>query len=182
MNITTSHPTIAYTTAALAVVALALPFMVGATGVTPSTNDENRDNGWAHANVLSAADGEIEFEFVSTRGFFSCFEYRTDGDTSQQISTTNPNVDITDGQYPFVCVNNSTNELTLQADEFVEIRMVFGAERDERFDWTRFDVPQPEPEPQPENRMHCMRGGWEDFGFKNQGRCIQFVETGKDSR
>jgi hypothetical protein len=25
-------------------------------------------------------------------------------------------------------------------------------------------------------------GGWEAFGFKNQGQCVRFVETGKDSR
>lgn len=28
----------------------------------------------------------------------------------------------------------------------------------------------------------CKNGGWADFGFSNQGRCIQFVNTGKDSR
>jgi parallel beta-helix repeat protein len=28
----------------------------------------------------------------------------------------------------------------------------------------------------------CMDGAWEGFGFQNQGRCIQFVATGKDSR
>ena len=25
----------------------------------------------------------------------------------------------------------------------------------------------------------CMFGGWESFGFKNQGLCIQYVNTGK---
>lgn len=28
----------------------------------------------------------------------------------------------------------------------------------------------------------CKNGGWMAFGFSNQGRCIQFVNTGKDSR
>lgn len=28
----------------------------------------------------------------------------------------------------------------------------------------------------------CKDGGWEDQGFKNQGQCIKFVNTGKDSR
>jgi hypothetical protein len=28
----------------------------------------------------------------------------------------------------------------------------------------------------------CKNGGWEDLGFKNQGQCIRFVNTGKDSR
>jgi hypothetical protein len=34
----------------------------------------------------------------------------------------------------------------------------------------------------PEVKDDCKKGGWESFGFKNQGRCIQFVNTGKDSR
>ena len=47
--------------------------------VTPSTNDANRDAGWAHVNVTPAT-GSADLEFVSTRAFASCFEYRTDGD------------------------------------------------------------------------------------------------------
>lgn len=34
----------------------------------------------------------------------------------------------------------------------------------------------------PQTRTDCMDDGWMDFGFENQGRCIRFVETGKDSR
>ena len=29
------------------------------------------------------------------------------------------------------------------------------------------------------NKEQCKKGGWKDFGFTNQGRCIQFVNTGK---
>jgi hypothetical protein len=36
--------------------------------------------------------------------------------------------------------------------------------------------------PVPETKDDCKKGGWEDFGFKNQGQCIKFVNTGKDSR
>jgi len=107
--------------------------------VTPSTNDINRANGWAHFNVIDVGPGYAELEFVSTRGFASCFEVRTDGDTSQVIGD-NYNPDITDGLYPFYCVNNSTRTETISALAYIEIRMVFGAERDERFDWTRVDV------------------------------------------
>lgn len=107
--------------------------------ITPSTNDINRSNGWAHFNVIDVGQGYAELEFVSTRGFASCFEVRTDGDTSQSIGD-NFNADITDGLYPFFCVNNSTRSETVQASGYIEIRMVFGAETDERFDWTRVDV------------------------------------------
>jgi Right handed beta helix region len=107
--------------------------------VTPSTNDTNRANGWAHVDVTPDA-GSATLTFVSTRVFYSCFEYRTDGDTTQQTSPTNPNPAITDGRYPYRCVNNSTTTVTVPANGYVEVRMVFGAETDERFDWTRFDV------------------------------------------
>ncbi len=28
----------------------------------------------------------------------------------------------------------------------------------------------------------CQDGGWHGFGFRNQGQCIRFVNTGMDSR
>lgn len=56
-------------------------------------------------------------------------------------------------------------------------RLAFGAERDERFDWTRFEVL-----PDARTRAGCVDGGWEAFGFANQGQCVRFLQTGKDSR
>lgn len=116
---------------------------VSADTVTPSTNADNEAKGWAHVVVQDTRIGELDMQFISTRGFYSCFEYRTDGDTSQKTSDTNYNPDVTDGLYPFYCLNNSTRTETISANEYVEVRMVFGAERDERFDWTRFDVLYP---------------------------------------
>jgi hypothetical protein len=108
--------------------------------VTPSTNDINRTNGWAHVDADLTVPGQATLTFVSTRAFLSCFEYRTNGDTTQQTSPTNPNPAITDGRYPSKCVSNSTATVTVSANGYVEVRMVFGAEADERFDWTSFDV------------------------------------------
>jgi hypothetical protein len=34
----------------------------------------------------------------------------------------------------------------------------------------------------PETKDECKKGEWEAFGFRNQGLCIQYVNTGKDSR
>jgi hypothetical protein len=34
----------------------------------------------------------------------------------------------------------------------------------------------------PTVRSDCMGDQWEDFEFKNQGQCVRFIETGKDSR
>ena len=148
--------------------------------VTPSTNDINRTNGWAHVDQVSAVRGETTLRFISTRAFFSCFEYRTDGDTSQvktENGGANYNPAVTDGLYPYECVNNSTKQLTIEATGYVEVRMVFGAETDERFDWTRFEVL-----PDAQTKADCKKGGWKDFDFRNQGRCIKFVVTGKDTR
>ncbi|MEX0918467.1 MAG: hypothetical protein WDZ85_00645 [Candidatus Paceibacterota bacterium] len=130
------------------VLVFGLANVVGAdvNAVTPSTNDINRTNGWAHVNQVSVGVGTTNLEFVSTRSFWSCFEYRTDGDTSQILETNggdNYNPAVTDGLYPYVCVNNETKTKTIEANEYVEVRMVFGAETDERFDWTRFDVLYP---------------------------------------
>ena len=34
----------------------------------------------------------------------------------------------------------------------------------------------------PSTRDDCKKGGWEGYHFKNQGQCVRFIETGKDSR
>lgn len=125
---------------AIALISSTMGTALGAVdAVTPSTNEANRSNGWAHFNVLETRVGEVDIEFVSTRNFASCFEYRSDGEDTDD-PRDNFNSDVEDGLWPFLCVNNSTETLTLDALQYVEIRMVFGAESDERFDWTRVDV------------------------------------------
>ncbi|HEU4512669.1 MAG TPA: hypothetical protein VFR87_06150, partial [Nocardioidaceae bacterium] len=65
--------------------------------------------------------------------------------------------------------------------EYVEVRMVFGAESDERFDWTKIETLEPETDPvltepvMPENVAGCKNGGWETAGYSNQGRCVSEV-------
>ncbi len=34
----------------------------------------------------------------------------------------------------------------------------------------------------PTTKADCMGDGWKRYGFKNQGQCIKYVETGKDDR
>ncbi len=95
---------------------------------------------YTHASVklISATTDSVTVELSAPNNWLSCFEYRTDGDTSQKIGDNyNP---IYDDLYPFWCLKNQTVQKTIPADEYAEIRMVFGAEADERFDWTRFDV------------------------------------------
>ncbi len=152
--------------------------------VTPSTNDINRTNGWAHVDQLSAGVGTTDLQFISTRAFYSCFEYRTDGDTSQVLAENggvNYNTNITDGLYPYFCQNNNSSTHTITANQYVEVRMVFGAETDERFDWTRFDVLAPVV---PQSKEDCKNDGWTTFlnpEFKNQGACVSYVESNENA-
>ena len=59
------------------------PALAVVNSVFPSTNDANRSLGWAHVNQVSVGDGAMTLEVVNPRGFASCFEFRSDGDTSQ---------------------------------------------------------------------------------------------------
>lgn len=34
----------------------------------------------------------------------------------------------------------------------------------------------------PQTMADCKKGGWQAYGFRNQGQCVRFVQTGKDSR
>lgn len=123
------------------------------TSATPvpmaSTNDLNRTKGWAHVDQTAISAVSTTLAFIQPRAFYACFEYRTDGDTSQRIGATNYNAAITDGLYPFECLNPSASQVpmtlpkTLTAREYVEVRHVFGGESDERFDWTRFNLLPP---------------------------------------
>ena len=49
------------------------------------------------------------------------------------------------------------------------------------YDFER-DVPPPPPSPNPANKDDCKNGGYKIYGFKTQGLCIQYLNTGKDSR
>jgi hypothetical protein len=145
--------------------------------VIPSTNADNLENGWANVTWDSddAGIGKAPLRFTSTRGFQSCFEYRID-DQDAKDSQDNFNEYVLDGLWSYVCLNNTTGTLVMSADSHVDVRMVFGGERDERFDWTRFYVMTPL------GKNDCQDGGWQAEGFKNQGQCIRYVETGKDNR
>ncbi len=153
----------------------------GTSVVFPSTNDINFAKfpvKWAHVLFVDVAVGQVTLNFVQPRAWFACFEYRIDDEapTSTANGGDNFNPLITDGMWLFTCRNNNSLEMTFTAQDHVDIRMGFGAEEDERFDWTRFYVLSLE------NKDQCKNGEWEALGFKNQGQCVRFVETGKDSR
>ena len=46
----------------------------------------------------------------------------------------------------------------------------------------KFMSPAPPAPVNPADKDECKKGRWADFGFRNQGQCIKFIETGVDSR
>ena len=46
----------------------------------------------------------------------------------------------------------------------------------------KFISPEPPAPLEPVSHEDCFKGGWSEFGFRNQGQCVRFVETGVDSR
>jgi hypothetical protein len=47
-------------------------------------------------------------------------------------------------------------------------------------DVARGDITVTDAPPPPTSKSECRNGGYERFGFKNQGRCIAFVERGAE--
>jgi hypothetical protein len=103
------------------------------------------------------------------------------------VGTTPHPVVIGDVIHPGVCVDGRTPPAcatgpvvrTFAATSMVDIRLALGGERDWDFDWTPFTVGVTAG---PATASDCKRGGWQTFGFRNQGQCVRFVTTGKDSR
>ena len=170
-------------TAALIAVMIGLVMTAAAAGAYdfPSTNDANRAAGLPHVNLVDTGPGTVTLEFVNETNSLAFFEYRIDGAT---VGTTPHPVVTGDVIHPGVCVDGRTPPAcstgpfveTFAAVETVEVRLALGGERDWDFDWTPFLVGQPV------TKADCKRGGWADYGFRNQGQCIRFVNTGKDSR
>lgn len=148
----------------------------------PSTNEDNKNNGYPYVEEVSSDNCEVTLKFVNDTNSLAFFEYRVDGVTPDSATTDHPVV-TGDVIYPGVSVdgrgepNPVVVTKTFEAHETVEVRLALGGERDWDFDWVTFEV-----ECNPETSDDCKKGGWEKYGFKNQGQCIRYVNTGKDSR
>jgi hypothetical protein len=162
--------------------------LIGGTGVAaaydfPSTNENNEANGWPYVDEDDDANCEVTLEFVNDTNSLAYFEYRIDGEVPEETYGPHP-VISGDVIYPGVTVDGRgesdpvVETRTFNATSMVEIRLALGGERDWDFDWTPFTVPSCDPE----TKNDCKDGGWEAYGFRNQGQCIRYVNTGKDSR
>ena len=149
--------------------------------VFPSSNDANRDAGLPHVNMVDVGVGYATLQFVNETNSLAAFEYRIDGITVG----TNPHPVIAgDVIHPNVCVDGRATPVcaagpvvqTFNATSVVEVRLALGGERDWDFDWTPFYVAS-----DVQSKEEC-KDNWEAYGFANQGLCIRFIETGKDSR
>lgn len=74
---------------------------------------------------------------------------------------------------------SGTHAFTVQAGDTYGFR--FGGQN---YDWDSrlngtFTVTMPR---NPVTADACKNGGWAAYGFKNQGECVSFVQTGKDRR
>jgi hypothetical protein len=149
---------------------------------SPSTNAANKDAGWAYFDATPATDSVL-LVLSSARDLDSCFEYRAE-DSAPVPDATHDNELVTDGVFESVCVRDEVKQVTVEAEEYVEVRLVSGTDPAERFDWTRVDVAAgdetpgetPENTPtRPGNLQDCKRGGWRSLGYQNQGKCVSDV-------
>jgi hypothetical protein len=82
---------------------------------------------------------------------------------------------------------NGALAISSEADTSVEIGAVilnqfnYGPESiDYTVNWSKFAYGNVAASPT--SKDNCKNAGWSAFGFRNQGLCIQYVNTGKDSR
>lgn len=165
--------------------------LIGASTVTAGGtdyNDANRDAGRPHINLVDIDGWKVTIEFVNPHtGWPWAWDVRVDGAegtednwTGQTISQGPLKGEDFGLAYERVSLGPDDDEVretrTFQATELVEVILRRGPEQ-------MWYVPSREFEPeQPETPDDCRQGGYERFGFRNQGRCIQYVNTGKDSR
>lgn len=147
-----------------------------------STNAANATGDLPHVLFEAVGVEQVTLKFVNNTNSLAFFEVRIDG----EVLTSGNAHPIVSGDfiYPGVCVDGRAVPAcdagpvleTFSAGATVDIRLALGGERDWDFDWTRFYVLSLE------NKDQCKSGEWEALGFANQGQCVRYVETGKDSR
>ena len=172
----------------------AAPAGAGEPFVFQSSNTANQEAGAPHVELISAEPGNMTLRFAIGSEGYGLIEYRVDGVTVD----IGDNFVTGDGLHPYVCVETYEDpwlcdgparsiEESFPADATVEVRLAITSNSAWAFDWTTFSVPVAEPSSTsqaiaPSMKKDCMKSGWRDFGFNNQGHCISFVMTSKDRR
>lgn len=158
--------------------------------VTPSTNYQNMLADQFHFDVLEVTRDSITIEFHSGPGFgglkptIRCYEVRFDGEGLDPTGE-HPNPLVKDRFYAGGCsmifgfgTDPVVSQKTYGAESHIDIRYAhdFRLPKDNYFSWTRVYVLKPR------EIGDCKQGGWEQYGFRNQGQCVRYVNTGFDSR
>jgi len=104
-----------------------------------------------YVDLVETGVGYVKLQFVNAYVGLHYFEYRIDGAV---LTSGEPHAflnvihgDTTEFEYPGVCVQTTGAdcptgpiEMTINANEKVEVRLALGGENDWYFDWTEFDV------------------------------------------
>ena len=158
--------------------------------VTPSTNYENMLAGQFYFEVLDVTPDSITILFHSGPHWSNKaqrreYEVRIDGEGIDS-SGTHPNIYINDSAYfePYIYMKGPLPPggfmvtTTYGAESHIDIRFAHDSHVPYiyYFSWTRVYVLKPRA------IGECKQGGWREFGFRNQGQCVRFVNTGVDTR
>lgn len=53
---------------------------------------------------------------------------------------------------------------------------------DSSYDWNEGSLTVSIALAQPETKQQCKKGGWQDYGFKNQGACVSFLQSNENAK
>jgi hypothetical protein len=158
----------------------------------PTTLDYTNLTGTFDANYSSPPvevfTGDVEIPSSPGAGtpsdFDFCIPFTTEYDqpAGSNLIVEVVNTSLTSGFVPRdACAGDAPECTTSRA-------YAFSADATEAFSVERGGLvmklvsPEPPAPVNPADKSECMKGGWSDFGFRNQGQCIRFIETGTDSR
>jgi hypothetical protein len=157
----------------------------------PSTNDDNRENGFPHVNLVAVTEDSVTLEFVNDTNSLTYFEYRIDG---EQLIDGSPHP-VIEGDFVYLGVEIDgrdtdgpiTIEETFAAEAKVEIRLALGGERDWDFDWVTFEVADPSEEgPESSTPGFDARPAFvqacDDLtgtDYKNRGQCVSAARAAR---
>lgn len=133
---------------------------------------------------VSSGPGEVTLKFVNNFSWDYWFDYRADDKpgTADEYTGQTINEGPCAGEDFGKVYNkthvpaNSEKTVTVEAAHKVTAMLRRGPEQHHYICGVTF---YPE---QPDSKGDCKGGGWDDYHFKNQGQCIRYVNTGKDSR
>ncbi len=129
-------------------------------------------------------DGTIKlnYEYTGFHAFFQVIVFAEAFVTGTSGTTTTPLIN----EGPVNCCTSPsagfsyTGEVTLTVEEGDTFGFRFGGRNGDSNNHLEgtFTVDLNKPY----SKEECKNGGWELFGFQNQGQCVRFIETGQDSR